>query len=143
MNKALRVGFAAIAVLGAAQSHAASVDIKGSWEIDMAPMLEQAKKNNAPAEQVAQLERRFQGSQMVIDAKTITLSLADSAAKPMTYQYKLAKPAKTAPNKANCVSLSIDALPAPLDYCINDGALSVIDPTSVLVSVYRRKPAMN
>ncbi|MDM5176349.1 hypothetical protein PO883_03980 [Massilia sp. DJPM01] len=142
MNKALRVGCAAIAVLCAAQSHAASVDIKGSWEIDMAPMLEQAKKNKAPAEQVAQLERRFQGSQMVIDAKPITLSLADSAAKPMTYQYKIAKPAKSAksaPNKANCVSLSIDALPAPLDYCLNDGALSVNDPTSVLVSVYRRK----
>ncbi|ATQ74364.1 hypothetical protein CR152_07465 [Massilia violaceinigra] len=136
MNKALRVGFAAIAVLCAAQSHAAPVDIKGSWEIDLAPMLEQAKKNNAPAEQLAQLERRFQGSQMVIDAKTIKLSLADSVAQPMTYEYKIAK---TASKKANCVSLSIDALPAPLDYCINDGALSVNDPTSVLVSVYRRK----
>ena len=134
MNKVLSVGFAALAVL-CAQAHAAPVDIKGRWVIDLPPMIEQAKAMNGGDKEIEQLERTFKGGVMVIDAKTINLSLADVEGKPLSYPYK-----KVAadPKKPQCVNLLMAALPKPLAYCISDGVLSVNDPTSALVSKYRR-----
>lgn len=135
MKKVINAAVAAIAVACAAQAQAASVDIKGNWVIELAPMVEQATSLKAKPEEIAQLERTFKDGVMVIDAKIIKLSLV-GADKPIAYKYKLDKMKST---KDNCVSVVMEALPKPLSYCIEDGLLSVNDPTSVMVSVYRRK----
>ncbi|HEX8612950.1 MAG TPA: hypothetical protein VF800_16815 [Telluria sp.] len=138
MNKALRVGIAAIAVLCAAQSQAAPVDIQGRWVIDLPPMIEQARAMKGGDKEIAQLERTFKDGVMVIDAKTVNLSLANVDGKPLSYPYKIVA---ADPKKPQCVNLLMAALPKPLAYCVNDGVLSVNDPTSVLVSKYRREDA--
>ncbi len=140
MNKVLRAGFAAIAVLCAAQVHAApsraaTVDIKGRWVIDLPPMLAQARAMQGGDKEIAQLERTFKGGVMVIDVTTVSLSLAGVDGKPLSYPYKSIA---ADPNKPHCVNLQMAALPKPLAYCLNDGVLSVNDPTSALVSKYRR-----
>lgn len=135
MNKALRVGFAAIAALCAAQAQAAPVDIKGRWVIDLPPMIEQARAMNGGEKEIAQLESTFKDGVMVVDAKTVTLSLQGADAKPLSYPYKTVA---ADPKKPQCVNLLMAALPKPLAYCISDGVLSVNDPTSALVSKYRR-----
>ncbi|NHZ87990.1 hypothetical protein F2P45_02930 [Massilia sp. CCM 8733] len=135
MNKALHAGFAALAVLCAAQSRAAPLDIEGRWVIDLPPMVAQAKAMKGGAKEIANLERTFKGGVMVIDAKTVSLSLAGGEGEPLSYPYKIAA---ADPNKPQCVNLLMAALPKPLAYCVNDGVLSVNDPTSALVSTYRR-----
>jgi hypothetical protein len=136
MKKVISAAIAAIAVACAIPSQAASVDIKGDWVIELAPMVAQASSMKATPEEIAQLERTFKDGLMVVDASIIKLSLPSSPGKPIAYKYKLDK---LKPTKDNCVTLVMEALPKPLAYCIEDGLLSVNDPTSALVSVYRRK----
>lgn len=135
MNKVLRAGFTAIAVLCAAQAQAVPLDIKGRWVIDLPPMVAQARAMKGGDKEIAQLERTFKGGVMVIDATTVKLSLAGGEGEPLSYPYKTVA---ADPNKPQCVNLQMAALPKPLAYCLNDGVLSVNDPTSALVSKYRR-----
>lgn len=136
MNKALRLACAAIAVLCTAQSHAAPVDIKGRWVIDLPPMIEQARAMKGGDKEIAQLERTFKDGVMVIDAKTLKLSVSGIKGEPLSYPYKMVA---ADPKKPRCVNLSVAALPKPLSMCLDDGLLSVNDPTSALVSTYRRE----
>lgn len=135
MNKALRVGFAAIAGLCAAQAQAAPVDIKGRWVIDLPPMIAQAKAMKSGDKEIEQIKRTFTGGVMVVDAKAVNLSVADIEGKPLSFPYKVVA---ADPKKPQCVNLLMAAVPKPLAYCLSNGVLSVIDPTSALVSTYRR-----
>lgn len=136
MNQALRAACAAMAVLCSAQAHAAPVDIKGRWVIDLPPMIEQARAMKGGDKEIAQLERTFKDGVMAIDARTLKLSVAGIKGEPLSYPYKMAT---ADPGKPHCVKLSVAALPKPLTLCIDDGVLSVNDPTSALVSKYRRE----
>lgn len=136
MNQALRAACAAAAMLCTAQSHAAAVDIKGRWVIDLPPMIEQARAMKGGDREIAQLERTFKDGVMAIDATTLKLSVGGIEGEPLSYPYKLVA---ADPRKPHCVNLSVAALPKPLSLCIDDGVLSVNDPTSALVSKYRRE----
>jgi len=128
-----KAGLAAMAILCAAPSQGAPVDIKGRWAIYLAPMVKQGQAMKASEAQIAQMKRTFQGGVMVIDGKTMQLPIEGVAGKPLVYKYKIVA------SKGNCVGLVMDGAPQALDFCIEDGMLHVHDPTTALTPVYRRR----
>ena len=82
-----KAGLAALAILAATHAQAAAVDIKGRWAVDLEPMVKQAKALKATEAEIAQMKRTFEGGLMVIDDKTIVLSVDGVPGKPVIHKY--------------------------------------------------------
>ncbi|MDQ1813746.1 hypothetical protein RBA41_10565 [Massilia sp. CCM 9210] len=133
MKKFVGVFVAAAAVLCAAPSRAAPVDIKGRWIIDLAPMVAEMKAKKAPAKAIASMEETFRGGIMTIDAKAVKLTVAGYDDRhPMILKYKVVG------TRDDCMALLVDGSPRPIAYCLVAGGMQVKDPTAGMTQFYRR-----
>ncbi|UOD33137.1 hypothetical protein INH39_16750 [Massilia violaceinigra] len=133
MKTTLHAGAAAMAVLFCAHAHAAPVDIKGRWVVDLAPMLAQAKTMKQPEKWIASIKKTYTGGLMVIDANTMKMSITGMPGDPVPFKYKITSA------KDNCASIAIDAQAQPVRFCVSGEILSIIDPTTPLIVTHRRQ----
>ena len=110
-------------------SHAQKSAVEGHWEIDLAPMLEQARSMGACARDLQQVRETFSGGRMSIEGGRITLTIDGFAGKEV-FQYKVLS------TQGSCSSLEIRS--SNHRYCVVRDRLEVHDPRSPLIAVYKR-----
>ncbi|NHZ82977.1 hypothetical protein F2P44_27415 [Massilia sp. CCM 8695] len=133
MKQFVNACLAAAAVLCAAPSRAAPVDIKGRWMIDLAPMVVEMKARKAPAKAIASMEQTFRGGIMTIDANTLKLTIAGHEDRqPVTLKYTVVG------TRDDCIALHVDGSPRPIAYCLVPGGMVVKDPAAGMRQFYRR-----
>ena len=105
--------------------------IEGSWEIELEPMIRQAKAIGASGRDIAAVRDNFADGRMTIDASQIILSIAGIKGST-TFNHTIAS------KESECLNLTINNAPATHKYCVSNGRLEVHDPSTKLVAIYKK-----
>ena len=127
-QKTLKIALvlAAIAVAGCKDE---KTSIEGRWTIDLEPMIQRANSMGASGTDIRRIRETFSDGRMSIDDHRITLTIPGIQGSE-SYAYEVLS------KEGTCLNLGIEA--STHKYCVDGNRLEIHDPSTRLVTIYRK-----